>query len=284
MSIGRAHIKDARGVPLPGGPYRKVVSLVPSLTETVFGLGAGERLAGRTVYCCEPRGTVREVPTFGGTKNPDVPGIIAAQPDLVLACVEENRPEDLAAIAEAGIAVFAVMPRSLDDVAALLRDFGILLDAGSPAGRAMSDLTAARLVAGRFRSTQAAQLRIATLVWKNPWLAVGGGNHINAMLTELGLLNVLDRQEGYYAVSLEDLARRELDFVLLPDEPFPFTHHDSWSLAAADVVPSHKRAVLLDGKLLSWYGTRTARSLRTLVRLLATKTIAGREPPAGQGL
>jgi len=260
---------------VPAGPHDRVISLVPSLTDTVFGLGQGARLIGRTIYCGKPRDAVRDIPAFGGPKNPDIPAILDAQPDLVLACVEENKTEHLAALGKAGVAVFAVMPRSLDDVAGLLRDFGILLAAGNAAGRALSDLAAARLAAGRFRSRHPAPLQAAALIWKNPWMAAGGGNHINAVLNELGLVNVLAGREGYFDVSLPDLARRELDIVLLPDEPFPFTHHDSWSMAAAGVVPSRRRAILLDGKLLSWYGTQTAQSLRTLVKLFESLTPVG---------
>jgi len=267
MSTANDPIKDACGNLVPAGPYRRIVSLVPSLTDTVFGLGAGSRLIGRTIYCCEPRGGVREVPAFGGTKNPDLDGIQAAAPDLVLACSEENKPEHLRTLTEAGITVFTVMPRSLDDVATMLRDFGVLLNASTNAGKALANLTAARLAAGEFRNAHPHALRAACLVWKNPWMAVGGGNHINAVLGELGLENVLAHRQGYFEVSLEDLASREVDIVLLPDEPYPFSHHDSWSMAAADVVPSRERAILLDGKLLSWYGTRTARSLRALNKL-----------------
>ena len=277
MQPDPANLSDARGTQVPARPYERVVSLVPSLTDTVFGLGAGQRLAGRTIYCSEPRQAVRAVPTFGGTKNPDVEGILAAAPDLVLACVEENKPEHLEALAAAGVPVFAVMPRSLDDVAVLLRDFGVLLDARHAAGHALADLTGARLAAGEFRNQVAGgvpRARVATLIWKKPWMAAGGGNHITAVLREVGLENVLAGREGYFEVELADLAREGLDLVLLPDEPYPFSHHDSWSMAAADVVPSRKRAVLLDGKLLTWYGTRTARSLRALVRLLE-KTLAG---------
>lgn len=261
-------VKDTRGLPVPAGPYRRVVSLVPSLTDTVFGLGAGGTLVGRTIYCVEPRNEVRDVPALGGTKNPDVAGIVAAEPDLVLLCSEENRKEDLAALEDAGLTTFVVMPRSLDDVARLLVDYGILLDVSPAAGRALSDLTAARLAAGRFRAGCEDPPRTAALIWKKPWMAVGGGNHINAVLGELGLENVYRDREGYPALELEELAALTPDLVLLPDEPFPFTHHDSWSLAAAGVVASRRQAVVLDGKLLSWYGTRTARSLRVLVGLL----------------
>lgn len=268
MTTQPVQIIDARGISVPVGSSKRIVSLVPSLTETVFGLGAGPRLVGRTVYCSEPRGAVRDIPTFGGTKNPEVDAIIAAAPDLVLACVEENKPEHLAALEAAGIPVFAVMPRSIDDVAGLLRDFGTLLQAGTAAGRALSDLAAARLAAGQFRTGRPTPLRAATLIWKKPWMATGGDTYINAVMNELGLVNVLANRKDYFEISLEDLAQLEPDLVLLPDEPFPFTHHDSWSLAAAGVVPSRRRAVLLDGKLLSWYGTRTSRSLGALTRLI----------------
>ncbi len=150
MNAESEYIKDARGIPVRVGPCDRVVSLVPSLTDTVFGLGAGAQLIGRTNYCTEPKGVARTVPTFGGTKNPDVAGIIATAPDLVLACVEENKIEHLAALGDAGVPVFAVMPRSLDDVAGLLQDFGRLLGKGDAAGRSLSDLATARLEAGRF--------------------------------------------------------------------------------------------------------------------------------------
>lgn len=259
---------DARGVEIAPGPYGRVVSLVPSLTETLFGLGAQERLVGRTIYCIEPKGRLSGVLTCGGTKNPELDTIRSLAPDLVLACVEENKPEHLAELEEGGIPVFAVMPRTLDDVSTLLRQYGVLLDAQVVAGRAMADLTAARLHAGEFRQSLVRPRRAATLIWKKPWMVAGSGNHIDAVMKEMGLVNAMGDREGYYEVELDDLVARKLDLVLLPDEPFPFTHHASWSMAAAGVVPARKHALLLDGKLLSWYGSRTARSLRALVKLL----------------
>jgi ABC-type Fe3+-hydroxamate transport system substrate-binding protein len=262
---------DARGVEVDPGPYGRVVSLVPSLTETMFGLGASGRLVGRTRYCIEPKGRLSDILTCGGTKNPQIDTILSLSPDLVLACVEENKPEHLAEIEEAGVAVFAVMPRTLDDVSILLKHFGILLNAQVVAGRALADLTAARLRAGEFRQTLGRPLRAATLIWKNPWMVAGGRNHIDAVMAEVGLVNAMADKEGYFEVDLEDLAGRDLDLVLLPDEPFPFSHHASWSMAAAGVVASRSQALVMDGKLLSWYGSRTAPSLRALVKLLGKR-------------
>lgn len=252
------------------GPYLRVASLVPSLTDTVCSLGAGSRLVARTIYCTEPRQEVQAIPACGGTKNPDVERIIGRKPDLVLACLEENPREALDRLEQAGCAVFAVMPRTLSDVAALLGDFGVLLDRAETAAGAVAELTAARSEVARWRNQQGGQPpRGATMIWKKPWMAAGGGTFIDAIMSELGVVNVLANRRDYFEITTDELT--DLDLVFLPDEPFPFTHHDAWCLAAAGVVPGRKRAVLLDGKLLCWYGARTADSLRTLVRIMATR-------------
>ncbi|MBU1074129.1 ABC transporter substrate-binding protein, partial [bacterium] len=202
-------IIDARGRELNPGPYRRVVSLVPSLTDTVCGLGAADRLVGRTLYCTEPRFQVRSVPEFGGTKNPKVERIVETRPDLVLACVEENKKEHLEALEAAGIPVYAVMPHVLDDVDGLLGACGGLLDVADAAHRARADLSAARAEAAAwrerlfaYRQAQGAPCPVpaATLIWKNPWLAAGAGTHINAVMEAIGLENVFADRRDYFAI------------------------------------------------------------------------------------
>jgi ABC-type Fe3+-hydroxamate transport system substrate-binding protein len=268
-------LTDARGVAVTPVPRGRIASLVPSLTDTVCTLGAAGRLVARTVYCVEPREMLVEVPDFGGTKNPDVDGILAAKPDVALVCLEENKPEHVEALEKGGVPVFAVMPRSLDDVAGMLRQFGALLGVQDRAGRALSDLTSARLAAGEFRRSLDGPVPAATLIWQNPWMAAGGQTHIDAVMAEVGLANVLADRPDYFEIELGDLAAKEPRLVLLPDEPFPFTHHSAWSVAAAGVVGDRRSAMLLDGKLLGWYGTRTARSLRMLVKLLGRRLARG---------
>lgn len=240
--------------------YRRIVSLVPSLTQTVCALGAGDRLVARTIYCVEPRDELAAVPACGGTKNPDVARILALQPDLALCCDEENKPEHRHALASAGVTVHTVMPRSLADVDALLRDYGVLLGAGAAAEAARAELAAARRAcAGALRG------RAAVLIWKNPWMAVGGGNHIDGMLQELGLANALADRPGYPVVTLDELRVLDLDLLLLPDEPWRFTATDAAELVAGGVAPV---APCLDGKDLSWYGAWTAGGLRRLANLV----------------
>ena len=92
---------------------RRIVSLVPSLTELVWWLGAGDLLVGRTRFCTEPAGAVESVPAMGGTKNPDLERIVAARPDLVIANKEENRRDDVVALQAAGLVVHVTDPNSV---------------------------------------------------------------------------------------------------------------------------------------------------------------------------
>jgi ABC-type hemin transport system substrate-binding protein len=259
---------DARGVAVVPGPYHRVASLVPSLTDAVFGLGRGDRLVARTVYCEEPRGLVAHIPACGGTKNPRLDAILAQRPDLVLACLEENKTAHLDALTAAGVPVFAVMPRSLDDVDALLKDLGILLDAEDAARTARETLAAARAAVAAARAGKS-PVAAATLIWKDPWMAAGGGTHIDAVMAEIGLRNVYAAHEDYPSTTLEELAALGPALVILPDEPYHFTKRDAVAVAEALHLAGPERCPRVPGKLLSWYGTRTAGSLRELQRLLA---------------
>ncbi len=278
-------IVDARDRELNSGPYRRVVSLGPSLTDTVCGLDAADKLVGRTLYCTEPRLKVRGVPEYGGTKNPKIDRIIDAQPDLILACVEENKAEHLAALEAAGIPVYAASPRALDDIDGLLGACGELLDVADAAHGARAELSAARAESTAWRERLAAYRRAqdahypvpaSTLIWKNPWLAAGAGTHINSVMEAVGLDNVFADRRDYFAIELEDLAQLELDLILMPDEPYRWSKRDPIVVAeAAGYDDAPEFCTRLDGKLLTWYGTRTAPSLRELIRLLEPLLVGG---------
>src|SRR5881409_3998695 len=105
---------DAEGVALElPAPPRRIVSLIPSTTELLCALGLADALVGVTVYCVEPRDVVRGKTRVGGEKDPDLAAIRALAPDLVVANVEENRREDVAALRAAGIAVWVTYPRTV---------------------------------------------------------------------------------------------------------------------------------------------------------------------------
>ena len=101
---------------------KRIVSLCPSITETLVAIGGYSRLVGVTRSCVRPKGMLWKVPRIGGTKNPDLPRILDLRPDLVFANEEENRIEDVRALEAEGIAVDVTFPKRVADVPAARAD------------------------------------------------------------------------------------------------------------------------------------------------------------------
>jgi ABC-type Fe3+-hydroxamate transport system substrate-binding protein len=229
-------------------PPRRIVCLCPALTETLFALGAGPRVVGRTVYCVHPPAGVTAVPTVGGTKNVDIPALLNLRPDLVIAAQEENRRPDVEKLAER-VAVYVVEVRSVPDALGVIQTLGNLTDCAGPA----ADLVAR--ISQRFaRLRRAADRRVVYLVWREPYMAAGRATYIDALLQQIGLPNAAgDRPERYPRLSPAELRALAPEVVLLPSEPYPFDETHCAELAA--LLPA-ARLLLVDGELLGWYGAR----------------------------
>lgn len=232
---------DDMGSPFPPlGPVTRVVSLVPSLTEAIAS-ARPEALVGATDWCTHPQNL--DVPRVRGTKNPNLPAIKALRPDVVVANKEENRELDVQRLREAGIPVWVTITESVPQaLAALRRMFEICLRWSVPAW-----LTEAkRLWGGPIPSSR---LRTAIPIWRDPWMVVGSSTFTGDLVRHLGVANVFDTHpERYPHVGLEQLNAIDLDFVLLPDEPYPFSASDG-----PEAFPD-TTTVLVSGRLLTWYG------------------------------
>ncbi len=238
-------------------PPLRIVSLVPSLTELIWALGAGESLVGRTTFCTEPP-EVKRVKAVGGTKNPRIDRIVALRPDLVIANREENRREDVESLRAAGLEVIVTDPNSVPEAIATIREVGVLIGAATAAETlAFAVETAAEDEAPGSPRT------VAVIVWKEPLMVLGSATYGNDLLERCGAENVFAGLERYPAVSMEDLAARRPSLILLPDEPYPFKSKDI--AAFAEVAP----AQIVDGKLLWWYGPRMPAAIAALRTLLA---------------
>ena len=242
-------------------PPRRVASLVPSQTETLHRLGLGPRLVGRTRYCVEPRGEVEIVPEIGGEKSPDVSKILALQPDLVIGNKEENRKADVERLEAAGIPVYLAYPRTVREGIQMVRDLGALVGCEERGDEIAAGLEAVLAEAPAPNTAVSA----ACFIWKNPWMAVGADTYIDDMLKTCGARNVVPgRIKGRYPrVELEEVLALAPGLVLLPDEPYAFTERDLADFERGEEAAS-PRAVLLDGKILSWYGPRIGASVRAL--------------------
>ncbi len=268
MSI---RVRDAFGKAFElAEPARRIVSLIPSITETFFSLGVGDRVVGVTKFCSEPVDGVRTKPKVGGQKNPRLEAIVALKPELVVANVEENRKEDVEAMWAAGLSVLVTYPRTVREGIQLIRDLGVLIGerdrAGGMAAACESALEEVERVVNR-RSP----VRVFCPIWRRPYLTINGDTYVNDILQTCGGENVFrHRPLRYPPVTLQEMAALRPEVILLPDEPFPFGERHLDDFRAFPDVPAVRagRLCLMDGKVLSWYGRRIAASLRTLLGIL----------------
>jgi len=247
-------------------PPRRIVSLVPSLTELVCTLGRAEYLVGVTRYCTEPAAVVAALPHLGGTKNPDITRIITLRPDLVLLNSEENREEDFQRLAAAHLVTWVSFPRTVAEAARSIERLGAPLGVAARARALASEIDAARVERGT------GGVRVFCPIWRNPWMSLNADTYASDVLACAGGANVCAaRAERYPIVDLAEIAAADPQVILLPDEPYRFTerHHAALSELASTSAWSDGRVHMIDGKALSWYGHRTAPALRTLRELLA---------------
>src|SRR5713101_1663378 len=130
-----------RSLSLPAVPQR-IVSLVPSVTETLFALGAGERVVGVTSYCTHPPEGIARVAKVGGTKDPHLETILQLAPDLVILNEEENRREDFLWLVEQGLPLYVTAPRTVAEGIAMIDKLGALLGCDMHSGPLVQDLQA----------------------------------------------------------------------------------------------------------------------------------------------
>jgi ABC-type Fe3+-hydroxamate transport system substrate-binding protein len=234
-------------------PPTRVVSLVPSLTETLFDLGAGDSVAGITDFCIFPEGL--NLPRVGGTKNPHIEEIRALAPDLVYMNLEENLEKHAKQI-EAFAPVFVTEPKTVDDVAELITTLGAIHRRVEKARELNALLANERTAVNQFA--------FAVPIWKKPWMWCGGDTYVSNLVESIGGRNVLRDRERYPSLALEDVLAQEPDIVFLPDEPYLFTTADAAEIEGPRVVGP------FPGHLFTWHGTRTILGLRFLRTALSS--------------
>ena len=273
------------------GPPHRVVSLVPSVTETLFEIGAASRIVGRTRYCVAPDPDVRAIEKIGGTKDPDIARIIALQPDLVLANREENRKQDIEQLRAAGVPVFVDEPCTVEQGLAMVSMLGRILDSEERAdaivrrGAQQLSSIAQRLReleeqnAHRVKPRPRWRPRVLAFIWRDPWMVAGAHTYISDMIKTLGgtlpnedaLLTGPLRErvatERYFKVEASDVAALAPDILLFPDEPYSFTEGDlAYWRDRSLIVPAARegRLRLCSGQDLAWFGSRTPGALARL--------------------
>ena len=237
-----------RSIELKNSPQR-IISLCPSITETLFALGLEARIVGRTRFCIHPAEKVKSVMRVGGTKELKMKRVHELKPDLIIAEKEENTPEMVAELAE-NYPVFVVDVEQVSDAFRMMDDLGRLTQTETKA-----DALKQQIQEGWDNiSTLPSPLRTVYLIWQDPIMAVGRDTYIQSVLAHCGLKNLCLPFEGRYpALSPEQLVSRSPDLLLLSSEPYPFAQSH---IAQFQKLLPQTRVMLVDGEMFSWYGSR----------------------------
>jgi ABC-type Fe3+-hydroxamate transport system substrate-binding protein len=236
-------------------PPRRIVSLVPSLTEAV-AVTAPDLLVGATDYCTHPANL--DVRRIGGSKYPQVEAVLELSPDLVLANEEENRAEDVAALRDAGIPVWVTAPRTLAQAFTSLRRVLAVCGLGRPPWWD----EARRVWAPTFDGAPP-RVRALVPVWRRPWVLLGGDTFASDVLAHLGVANIVaGHTDRYPRLLLPEMQALASDLVVLPDEPYLFTAEDG-----PEAFPG-VRSALVSGRHLTWYGPSLVEARDLLERQL----------------
>ncbi|GAA1665641.1 helical backbone metal receptor [Fodinicola feengrottensis] len=242
-------MKDDLGeeVTLAGRP-RRIVSLVPSLTQSVAVTGR-DLLVGATDFCTHP--TDLAVARVGGSKYPRVADVLACEPDLVLADMDENRKDDVLMLRNAGVPVWVVNPRTVPQALVSLGRMLRMCGLGKPAWLTDAETVWASL------PEKTETVRVAIPVWRRPWVLLGGATFSSDLLARLGYVNVFSG-ERFPRPKLAEIQTSGAELVILPNEPYEFTAEDG-----PEAFPDTDCA-LVDGRFLTWYGPTLATAPQVL--------------------
>lgn len=226
----------------------RIVSLVPSLTEILFDFGlTSEEVVGRTKFCIYPKNKVQDIAIIGGTKNINIEKIKSLNPDIILANKEENVKEKVEELMQTH-KVIVTHVETLEDNYYLLKNLGNLLNKKEVAQQFNLKIQEQF----NFEKSKP-QLKVAYLIWKEPYMSIGRHTFIHHILQELDFENYFADQKRYPSFELNDLANA--DVIFLSSEPYPFKEKHVEELQ--NIYPN-KIIKIVDGEAFSWYGTRIA--------------------------
>jgi ABC-type Fe3+-hydroxamate transport system substrate-binding protein len=268
---GRGSVVDDLGTEVAStGPPRRLVSLVPSVSETLWWWHLADDLVGVTDWCVAPPAAYDHASRVRGTKNPDVTAIVALAPDLVIANDEENRELDVQRLREAGVPVYVTRVRTVrgaaDSLARLGRALGVEKAGDGLAQsivRALDQLPKVPRPPRTFCPVWRDGLPAGGAPEEEVWWATGRDTFGADLLAHAGFEVVPDTPDGRYPrMPLGEVAAIDPDVVLLPDEPYAFGPADR------EVFSSWRaRTRLVDGTAMTWWGPRTPHALGDLARL-----------------
>ncbi len=228
----------------------RIISLVPSITETLFDFGLNpDQIVGRTKFCIHPEEKIKSVEMIGGTKNLNIEKIKALKPDLIIGNKEENTKEQVEILMKE-FKVWITDIQNLEDNRNFISELGYILQQQTVAEKINYETEE---IFSEFEIEN--RRKAAYLIWKNPYMTVGSDTFIHDIMKKLGFENIFRNRLRYPAITSDEL--QNADYILLSSEPFPFREKHAEELKK--ILPETK-IILVDGEAFSWFGSRPSKS------------------------
>ncbi len=228
---------------------QRIISLCPSLTETLYDLGLGEKIVGRTHFCIHPQAEMKKITSVGGTKEVKYERFHALKPDIIFAVKEENTKEMIATL-EKDFCVYVFDIETIEDALEMITTLGEISEIREKANLLRENIENGwKEIKGIF-----SPLKTAYLIWKEPYMLAGKDTFIDEVMAHIGLKNLAKDLAGRYpSVSEAELLALNPALILLSSEPYPFknVHVDYFQ----QQFPAAK-VQIVDGEFFSWYGSR----------------------------
>jgi len=245
---------------------KRVISLIPSITETLFSFGLENEIIGVTNFCHLPPDSIQNKEIIGGPKHLDIEKIVSLKPDLVIANAEENEKEEIEVLEAYNIRTFVTFPKKVSDAISMVRKLAQITLTEKKAEKIINRIE------GEYKSLSEKKknkksFKVLYLIWKNPYMSVSGDTFIGDMLKTVKGENIFNSNEKrYFNVHMEEIIEADPDVIILPSEPYKFSDADALEIKSYQEISAVKndKIFLLDGEIFSWYGVHLLESFKFL--------------------
>ena len=253
---------------------QRIISLVPSITELLFDLKLNDEVVGIPKFCVHPESWFKTKIKVGGTKNAKIDVIASLKPQLIIANKEENIKEQIEAL-ETIAPVFITDVSDLNSALQMIEMIGAMTNRANKAQFIIQKIEDEFLQLPSPSRGEGLGMRACYLIWRKPYMTVGGDTFINDMIERCGFENAFKNYTRYPEVSMLQLSTLNCQLLLLSSEPYPFKQKHIYELQP--FLPSTK-IILVDGEMFSWYGSRLQFAPAYFLKLLKELNIADAKP------
>lgn len=241
---------------------KRIISLVPSITELLVDLGLINNIVGVTKFCVHPQNLRKEKKIVGGTKIIKTDKIKSLSPDIII-CNKEENTEEIVLACRKICATYVSDIYTIEDILYLIKDFGIIFNIEEKSTHLSREIQKKVTEFKEFIKDKN-PIQVAYFIWKNPYMVAANNTFINTLLQLSGFKNIFDTEGRYPEINLYEIKENnELDTVFLSSEPYPFKENDCKELSEL----LNKKVVIVNGEYFSWYGSRLLKAFDYFMKL-----------------